>query len=762
MRKSLPILVFLLFISSFVTGQSLKSIGPWDIYYAVDLVQGKNGRVFLSTSGGSYYSDNQGASWTKTKGDFNSIYYEASMTKDRDGNLFTWTFNNIYYSKDNGETWSFMIPDLTNAPKFSALGVSGDTVFIGTEKGLYYTTSLDFFSPVTEVVALQDQTITAISVTGKRVIAGTQAGGVFISEDNGKTWQDKATSFPPSKQITCLSVSGNKLFVGALFDGIYYTEDWGDHWETRNTGFSNPNIYDIFIDDNTMYVASNNKAFTSANDGNNWNQIYSEANYSTAQTIWAQGDQIILGRWHGVMKSSDGGQQWTEALTGITGAFGYTSIQASDDGSLFAFATHTGIYKKEPGSELFQAFQKTGGGYIGRGPIANNKVPMVGNYSIAYYDAITGAKGEEISLHTDSKWINFADVLVTTPQGLFLSTLQDGVYHYDGTWKDYSNNLTSTSMNDLVLVDNTLYAGNDDGLWTTDITENNWKKINIDANNPDAKFIFVQDSIFLVSTSYGFYRSGDYGKTWRSVENVSADGKIVAYKDRLYAPAISQIYVSDDRGKTWLSTTDLPFYFFTTLAIQNDVLYVGALESGILSAEINKEQEINLDMVRIPEGGSPAIHASSTSGLPITLTSSNPDVATVVDDTGEGYSLKVLKDGEITIEASQKGNLFYRPAKTQQTITVAYITASESSKTNGVTLYSNPGNGIYNLTLPDNITTENQYVTVYDAMGRPVLYRSQKIDSDRYLLDITGAPAGVYFLNVRHPKLNATLHFVKE
>jgi len=82
MRKSLPSLVLFLFISSFAAGQSLKSIGPWDLYYAVDLVQGKNGRVFLSTSGGSYYSDNQGESWAKTKGDFNSIYYESSMAKE--------------------------------------------------------------------------------------------------------------------------------------------------------------------------------------------------------------------------------------------------------------------------------------------------------------------------------------------------------------------------------------------------------------------------------------------------------------------------------------------------------------------------------------------------------------------------------------------------------------------------------------------------------------------------------------------------------
>lgn len=116
--------------------------------------------------------------------------------------------------------------------------------------------------------------------------------------------------------------------------------------------------------------------------------------------------------------------------------------------------------------------------------------------------------------------------------------------------------------------------------------------------------------------------------------------------------------------------------------------FIGALESQTITFGVLPTKKLgDADF----ESG-----ATATSGLPVTLTSSNPAVATIIDG-----KIKVVGSGVVTITASQEGNDAYAAAAdVSQTLTVTGIAAGDYVSTgnmnwNGGTWNISDGNGGY-------------------------------------------------------------------
>lgn len=101
---------------------------------------------------------------------------------------------------------------------------------------------------------------------------------------------------------------------------------------------------------------------------------------------------------------------------------------------------------------------------------------------------------------------------------------------------------------------------------------------------------------------------------------------------------------------------------------------------AVLRYTYRDEQEITFDSLGMKKyGDAPfVLNATSTSGLPVSFTSSNPTIASI-----SGNTVSILKAGTVIINAIQVGNANYNPARVvQQVLTVnkAPLTASANNK----------------------------------------------------------------------------------
>jgi hypothetical protein len=91
-------------------------------------------------------------------------------------------------------------------------------------------------------------------------------------------------------------------------------------------------------------------------------------------------------------------------------------------------------------------------------------------------------------------------------------------------------------------------------------------------------------------------------------------------------------------------------------------------------------------------GATIELQATASSGLDVTYTSSNPEVAAV-----DGNKLTLLSAGEVTITASQSGSEnYYAADDVQQTIEVSSTSGIESLSSNGCSVYGRNGKLIVN------------------------------------------------------------------
>jgi hypothetical protein len=154
---------------------------------------------------------------------------------------------------------------------------------------------------------------------GGRLYAGGKPGLLFVSEDDGDSWQEvEALRDHPSREswqpggaglVLHSIVAGPgsppaRLWVGISAAGVLASEDGGASWERRNR-------------------RSNTGA---AEDGEVGHCVH-----SFVRATAAEGDLLYQQNHHGVFRSPDGGRSWEEITEGLPSGFGFPIAVHPDD-----------------------------------------------------------------------------------------------------------------------------------------------------------------------------------------------------------------------------------------------------------------------------------------------------------------------------------------------------------------------------------------------------------------------------------------------
>jgi len=272
-------------------------------------------KIYAASFGdGVLVSSDSGYTWTVINNGLTNHYV---LTITACGSyLVAGTNTGIFVSADGGLTWNPSNSGLTNTA-IKKVRSDGQYIYAGSEQGVFLSTdNAATWSPLT--VGTAPIAVKALETSGSIVSMATQDYRVFISNDHGTNWAD-VTTVTNRNTINDFCISGNTIHL-ANNGGVFVTSDNGTTWNERNVGFYSNSFYALAASDSTVFALCHNTGlFSSADRGNNWQ--YSTVNNwlhpgffsSTAHN----GNDFYTCGVNGIWKSNNDGVSWTRVDSGL-------------------------------------------------------------------------------------------------------------------------------------------------------------------------------------------------------------------------------------------------------------------------------------------------------------------------------------------------------------------------------------------------------------------------------------------------------------
>jgi photosystem II stability/assembly factor-like uncharacterized protein len=208
--------------------------------------------------------------------------------------------------------------------KILSLTVSSNYVFAGSEAGGVYRSSDNGINWTPVNSGLTSFEIHTICSNAGKVYAGTNTG-VYMTQDNGANWIKISTSAVGN--IIYAVTSYNNKIIATSVNGVHLTTDGGLTWINITSGISGY-IYCLSNFNNTVYAgSSNNGVFKTTNDGLNWISINSGLPGGKAvRTVFCESEKIYAALYNsgGIYYLPSAGNTWIQANNGLTQLTCYT------------------------------------------------------------------------------------------------------------------------------------------------------------------------------------------------------------------------------------------------------------------------------------------------------------------------------------------------------------------------------------------------------------------------------------------------------
>ncbi len=263
--------------------------------------------LLVGTTKGAFLLRSKSRREWEVEGPFCDLWPINQMAGDGDliwaagGN--DWNGAGVWRSTDGGKNW-----DLS---RFARGQIEG---FLSAQPEIAETFGWEPSPPAPfdeEVDALW-----SIVRVGRKLYAGAKPAQLFLSEDDGATWErlDALHNHPSAENwtpgaagLTLHTILADpdapeKLWVGISAAGVFASEDGGNSWERRNR-LSNAED------------CGHHSHPAAARDG--------ETGHCIHNMMRASGDVLYQQNHHGVWRSGDGGRSWEDINAGLPSTFGF-------------------------------------------------------------------------------------------------------------------------------------------------------------------------------------------------------------------------------------------------------------------------------------------------------------------------------------------------------------------------------------------------------------------------------------------------------
>jgi hypothetical protein len=188
--------------------------------------------ILAGTWDGFYVSTTGGASWTPITPTGIPAGTAIWTIAEIDASLFAASVGHVYKSVDNGNTWAEVSSGIPSTAIPTSFVAMGGAVLVGTDSSgvLKTTNGGTTWSAVNS--GLTDTRLSQLAAVGSRLLAVTQSG-VFVSDNGGTSWAADASS---PANVNCFLATNEGLLAGTEAGGVYLSVDSGATWTSSSSG----------------------------------------------------------------------------------------------------------------------------------------------------------------------------------------------------------------------------------------------------------------------------------------------------------------------------------------------------------------------------------------------------------------------------------------------------------------------------------------------------------------------------------------------
>ena len=676
--------------------------------------------------------------WEKCNGPYGG--YISTIWVDSDGTLLAGTMEHgVAVSSDEGSHWNFW------------------------EVGEGHTSLWLYF------IYRSEQT--------EYLYVGTNDGGLYITTDNGISWE-QAALFDPTGIV---EDSEGSLYASTDFYGIFKSTNNGLSWFPVYSYFGVPSFYTIAISTANNYIfagSSMDGIYRSANSGQNWSQVNnglpdSSSCYSFAILNSGEIFAVVNG---GLYVSTDNGNSWTLKLPH---SYGLHTLKLLPDNVLLAgSASNYNTDRVIKSTDLGETWEKLDNG-LGMSYVEQLNYKQTVDNSIVYYAATTNG----LFSYKDSIWsqIGTLDPRIYDMTSEYINipvvlTWADGIsYSIDegNSWQSLINSNFPPYVNFFVIKDDSTFfssrelppsPGYEKLIRSTDrgLT---WENIQGFIGSSIVQCLKLSNNGFLFAgtNNTGLYRSTDNGTTWFSSNNGQLNDHINVIAtdnlDKIYIGG-EKLYVSDNYGNSWTDISPDVSEVTSIAFNSSNVIFAGTIDGKVYMSDLQGDSwelvyvELQTDEIKnieIPHVGKHKdnIFLSIPSSGIIMSSDNGQTWHSRIDGIEGQLNSKIISDSLGRLYVATYSNGLYRNTKTISDIKQIKETQPSSYKLSQN--YPNPFNPT---TAIKYQIPQREFVTlkVFDLLGNEIatLVNEEKpVGRYEVKFNASGLASGVYIYRMK-------------
>jgi photosystem II stability/assembly factor-like uncharacterized protein len=256
----------------------------------------------------------------------------------------------IYFSTDNGLSWKNKSAGLPAKISIGlgGIAVSGNRLAVATkDSGLYLFDSRQarWVKTPTDKQLIESNP-GALIFYKDHIYIGTQFGGIFYSQNEGKTWTKLNTGLS-NLTIRKLAVIDDRLYAGTNA-GLYAYDDSLSQWQLEY-GSGSLQVNGIAAFEENIYIGSSQGAFSSPKDRNDWKKVFASG---ALHNISADDKALYAMVYNELFSSVDKGKSWQSIQEGLPAQL-YTFNVIKNGNAVFA-GQWDGVYRKDNAMETWR------------------------------------------------------------------------------------------------------------------------------------------------------------------------------------------------------------------------------------------------------------------------------------------------------------------------------------------------------------------------------------------------------------------------